>query len=56
MTLKWSISGLGLTFVKRLIEIHKGSVHIESELHQGTTCTVTFPIDKSAFNNDTAKF
>ena len=46
-------TGLGLTFVKRLIEIHKGSVHIESELHQGTTCTVTFPIDKSAFNNDT---
>ena len=46
-------TGLGLAFVKRLIEIHKGNVYIDSELHQGTTCTIVFPIEKSAFDNAT---
>ena len=42
-------SGLGLAYIKHLIKIHKGEINIKSELHKGTTCTVTIPIDKSAY-------
>lgn len=36
-------TGLGLTIVTSLVELHKGSLNIESELGKGTTVTVTFP-------------
>ena len=42
-------SGLGLAYIKHLVKIHKGEINIKSELHKGTTCTVTIPIDKSAY-------
>lgn len=35
--------GLGLFLVKRIAEAHRGSLVIESELGQGTLCTVTIP-------------
>ena len=41
-------SGLGLAYIKHLVEIHKGKINIESEFHKGTICTVTIPISKSA--------
>lgn len=44
-------SGLGLAYVKHLVEIHKGEIDIESKLHEGTTCTVTFPIARNAFSD-----
>jgi len=45
-------SGLGLAYTKHLVEIHKGDIKIESEIHEGTTCTFSIPISRSAYSND----
>ena len=45
-------SGLGLAYIKHLIEVHKGEINIQSEFHKGTTCTVTIPISKSAYSDN----
>nr|HPI39922.1 ATP-binding protein [Pseudobdellovibrionaceae bacterium] len=36
--------GLGLYIVKRIVELHKGHVHVQSEINKGTTFTVTLPL------------
>ncbi|NJX14441.1 hybrid sensor histidine kinase/response regulator transcription factor [Tamlana crocina] len=46
-------SGLGLAYTKRLVEIHKGSIEISSEVNKGTICTVSIPLSKMAYE-DTA--
>jgi len=38
------LAGLGLTFVKRIIEAHRGTVQITSALGIGTTVRLTFPL------------
>jgi len=40
-------SGLGLHQVKSLMELHGGTVAIDSEIGQGTKVTVTFPTDRT---------
>ncbi|MDP4145292.1 MAG: PAS domain S-box protein [Bacillota bacterium] len=37
-------SGIGLSIVKALVEMHKGSVKIKSEEYKGTECIVNLPI------------
>jgi len=37
-------TGLGLAIVKKCVEIHKGEIHLESQLNVGTTVTVTLPL------------
>ncbi len=37
-------SGIGLAFTKRLVEMHGGSIIVESELNKGTIMTVRLPI------------
>ena len=37
-------TGLGLSITKKIIEIHKGKISIESREGQGTTCILTFPV------------
>jgi PAS domain S-box-containing protein len=39
-------AGLGLTFVKRVLEDHGGKMRIDSRLRVGTTVTLTFPKDR----------
>jgi len=38
--------GLGLTFVKTVIEGHKGSIHVESVLNKGSTFRLVLPTSK----------
>jgi PAS domain S-box-containing protein len=37
-------TGLGLLLVKRCVELHRGAVHIKSEVGKGTTVTVRLPV------------
>ena len=39
-------TGIGLTFVKNLVEKHNGSITVKSELNKGTTFKVILPIVK----------
>ena len=43
-TLKSKGIGLGLALTKMLVEAHRGSIDVESELGKGTTFTVSLPI------------
>ena len=45
-TTKSEGSGLGLAIVKRIVEAHRGHLHITSELDLGTTVVVRLPIFK----------
>ena len=47
-TTKSNGSGLGLPFAMRAIELNGGKISIDSQLGQGTVCTVTFPIAANA--------
>jgi len=35
--------GLGLAYVKKIIELHGGTIELKSELNKGTTFTITIP-------------
>ena len=39
-------AGLGLSIVKRIIAVHQGKIHIDSELNKGTTFTIDLPMLK----------
>lgn len=41
-------SGIGLTIVKRIVEAHKGEIHVESTIDLGTTFTLILPIQQSS--------
>ncbi|MGC9341586.1 MAG: sensor histidine kinase [Bacteroidales bacterium] len=39
--------GLGLSYVKKIIEIHNGSINLKSEINKGTLFDIALPIHKS---------
>lgn len=42
--------GIGLSLVQKIMRLHKGTIHIQSELGKGTMVTISFPADN--FNPD----
>ncbi|MGH1518814.1 HAMP domain-containing sensor histidine kinase [Chryseobacterium sp. JK1] len=36
-------NGIGLSIVKRIVEIHEGKLYVDSQVSQGTTFTIEFP-------------
>jgi signal transduction histidine kinase len=47
-------AGLGLSIVRSFVQLHGGSVDIDSAVGQGTTVTCTFPIQPPAQQQDAA--
>ncbi|XMO85828.1 two-component regulator propeller domain-containing protein [Algibacter sp. AS12] len=45
-------SGIGLSLVKSLVLLHKGSIKVESEHNEGTRFTVTLPVNKEFYNSN----
>jgi signal transduction histidine kinase len=39
--------GLGLTFTLKIIQLHRGTISVESELGKGTTFTIRLPVRKA---------
>ena len=48
-------SGLGLTITRQLIEMHDGSIHVQSALGKGSTFTFTLPLVAEATPDNGAK-
>src|SRR5690606_34120068 len=42
-------SGIGLSLVKLLVQLHKGQIEVESQTGRGTVFSVRIPVDKAAF-------
>ena len=36
-------TGLGLSLIKAMLDLHEGSLHVDSKLGAGTTVTAKFP-------------
>ena len=49
---KYEGTGLGLPLTKSLIELHGGSLDLQSEVSVGTTVTVRFPAERIVSETD----
>lgn len=44
-------SGIGLALTKEIIDLHKGKIQVDSILNEGTTFTITIPIDEASYTD-----
>ena len=44
--------GVGLSYVKQLVDLHHGTIEVESKQEEGTAFKVTLPINKISFTSD----
>ena len=44
--------GIGLSLTKSMIELHKGTISVNSELNIGTTFTLNLPLDEKAYSDE----
>ncbi len=44
--------GIGLSLTKSMIELHKGTISVRSEMNIGTTFTLNLPFDENAYSDD----
>lgn len=52
---KYGGTGLGLTIVKKIIDIMNGDIEVKSELGVGTKFTITLPFSKNDYNFSASK-
>ncbi|GAA4271206.1 two-component regulator propeller domain-containing protein [Aquimarina gracilis] len=45
-------TGIGLEVVRSFVELHKGSVEVDSEINKGTVFKIVLPLGKSHFGTD----
>jgi len=45
-------TGIGLTLTKKLVEMHKGTIRVESEINQGTLFTISMPMGESHLSEE----
>lgn len=48
-------TGIGLALSKELLELHKGTITVESEKNRGSAFTITLPLGKAHFNEKQLK-
>jgi len=51
-TREYEGSGLGLALTKELVELHRGTIKVESKLGNGTEFIVTLPLGREHLNDD----
>ena len=47
-------TGIGLNFTKKLVELHEGEITVQSKPAEGTTFTITLPVDGPAEDRNAA--
>ena len=45
-------SGIGLSLVKELVELHHGNIRVDSQAGVGSTFTITLPLDRKSYEKD----
>lgn len=45
-------TGIGLALTKSIVQLHHGTIHVESSLNQGSSFTVKLPLDRKSYEND----
>lgn len=45
-------TGIGLSLVNDLVQLHHGKIQCDSEEGKGTTFTITFPIDRASYSEE----